>query len=907
MGIIGGTPVKDGKTRHTFTFAYSGTPQRLASVSDGTRTVSFGYATTYNPQGDLTSFTDPEGKTSSYTYDANHQIIATIDAQSRLVISNLYDSQGHVTTQYTQGDTNKTWRVYWSGWQTTQIDPAGSQQDYFYDDQNRLIGTLDALGNLTQSFYDGQNHIVQTVSPLNETNQFNYDGNHNVIYAIDPLGFTNTFVYDSKFNLIQSIDARGNPGKFGYNTQFSLTGSTNGAGDWMTFTYNSDGTLSARADPGGTATYGYDTWGQVASVVFPGGLGTNGFLNNALGNILSVTNGRGFVTSFQFILRRQLTNAVAPTNLTIRASFDAVGNPQTATDARGSTTTRIWSPTRKLLSTTFPSVPQGVPVITNIYDVRDWLASTLDPLLSAIGYSNDLAGRLAAVTDPVLRTTHFGYDQDGRRTTTTNAALEVANQQWSARGEAIQSTDPASNVVSRVFDPAGNQITLTNRNGKRWQFQFDGANRLTNTITPLNRQTKTAFNNRGLPQLITQPSGNTNSVLYDAKGRATNRTDKVGATTYKYDANNNLTNTTENGQTLQRQYDAYDRLTSYRDADGNLIQYRMDANGNVTNLVYPDGKIVKYFFDSLNRLTNVTDWANRKTSFTYDLANHLTSITRPNGTKRVINYDAAGETTNIIEQTSSGGPIAFFKMGWNNSARVDWEFAGPLPHAFTPATRTMTFDDDNRLATFNGSGVTVDQDGNLTYGPVTNSTFTSYTFDARNRLLAVGGLNYGYDPAGNRSSVTNGTNITRFVVNPGAALSQVLVPVKDGVTDYYVYGAGLLYEADVAGNTKTYHFDYRGSTIAITDGNGYVTDRAEDSLYGTMTYRGGTTDTPFLYNGRYGVMTEANGLLFMRSRYYNPYICRFINPDPSGFAGGLNFYAAFNGNPVIFTDPTDLG
>src|SRR5260221_5486225 len=330
------------------------------------------------------------------------------------------------------------------------------------------------------------------------------------------------------------------------------------------------------------------------------------------------------------------------------------------------------------------------------------------------------------------------------------------------------------------------------------------------------------------------------------------------------------TYTSENGQTLQRQYDAYHRLTSYRDADGNLIQYRMDANGNVTNLVYPDGKIVKYFFDSLNRLTNVTDWANRKTSFTYDLANRLTSITRPNGTKRVINYDAAGETTNIIEQTSSGGPIAFFKLGWNNSARVDWEFAGPLPHAFTPATRTMTFDDDNRLATFNGSGVTVDQDGNLTYGPVTNSTFTSYTFDARNRLLAVGGLNYGYDPAGNRSSVTNGTNITRFVVNPGAALSQVLVPVKDGVTDYYVYGAGLLYEADVAGNTKTYHFDYRGSTIAITDGNGYVTDRAEDSLYGTMTYRGGTTDTPFLYNGRYGVMTEANGLLFMRSRYYNP-------------------------------------
>ena len=293
-------------------------------------------------------------------------------------------------------------------------------------------------------------------------------------------------------------------------------------------------------------------------------------------------------------------------------------------------------------------------------------------------------------------------------------------------------------------------------------------------------------------------------------------TDALGTTTYKYDADNNLTNAAENGQNLQRQYDAYDRLTSYRDADGNLIQYRMDANGNVTNLVYPDGKIVKYFFDSLNRLTNVTDWASRKTSFNYDLANRLTSITRPNGTKRMINYDAAGETTNIVEQTSTGGPIAFFKLGWNNSARVDWEFSGPLPHASTPPMRTMTYDDDNRLATFNGSNVTVDQDGNLSYGPLTNSTFTSYTFDARNRLLGVGGLSYGYDPAGNRTSITNGTNITRFVINPGGALSQVLVRVKNGVTNYYVYGVGLLYEADDAGNTKTYHYDYRGSTIALT-------------------------------------------------------------------------------------------
>jgi len=47
--------------------------------------------------------------------------------------------------------------------------------------------------------------------------------------------------------------------------------------------------------------------------------------------------------------------------------------------------------------------------------------------------------------------------------------------------------------------------------------------------------------------------------------------------------------------------------------------------------------------------------------------------------------------------------------------------------------------------------------------------------------------------------------------------------------------------------------------------------------------------------------------LFMRARYYNPYICRFINPDPGGFKGGLNFYADANGNPVSYLDPFGLG
>ena len=88
-----------------------------------------------------------------------------------------------------------------------------------------------------------------------------------------------------------------------------------------------------------------------------------------------------------------------------------------------------------------------------------------------------------------------------------------------------------------------------------------------------------------------------------------------------------------------------------------------------------------------------------------------------------------------------------------------------------------------------------------------------------------------------------------------------------------------------------------GSTIALTDSSGNVTERFEYSAYGTLTYRSAATDTPFLFNGQYGVQTDANGLLHMRARYYNPHLCRFVNADPSGFGGGLNWYGLPMGIP----------
>jgi len=259
----------------------------------------------------------------------------------------------------------------------------------------------------------------------------------------------------------------------------------------------------------------------------------------------------------------------------------------------------------------------------------------------------------------------------------------------------------------------------------------------------------------------------------------------------------------------------------------------------------------------------------------------------------------------IEERKADGSLILLFSFQYDQVGRITEEFAGPLPKEYTPETYTATYDADNRLATFNGDPAFHDSDGNMTVGPLLDDTLKTYSYDARNRLKSVGGVTYAYDAEGNRISSTKAGGTTSYAIDPNTGLSKLLVRTKpDGSKTYYVYGMGLVYEVDESENTLSYHYDYRGSTRFLTDDSESVTDSVEYSPYGLVTHRTGSTDTPFLYNGAFGVMAEANGLYHMRARFYNPYTRRFVNPDPIGFSGGMNWYAYAAGNPILYADDT---
>ncbi|RKQ84579.1 RHS repeat-associated core domain-containing protein [Brockia lithotrophica] len=138
-------------------------------------------------------------------------------------------------------------------------------------------------------------------------------------------------------------------------------------------------------------------------------------------------------------------------------------------------------------------------------------------------------------------------------------------------------------------------------------------------------------------------------------------------------------------------------------------------------------------------------------------------------------------------------------------------------------------------------------------------------------------------------------------------LSRVLVREDDnGEKTYYVYGLGLIGE-ESGGEFRAYHYDLRGSMITLSGFLGEVRDRFWYGPYGELLRHVGESQTPFLYNGRDGVMTDPNGLYYMRARYYSPEIKRFVSKDRRASdifdPLSLNPYIFAADNPVIFIDP----
>ena len=569
------------------------------------------------------------------------------------------------------------------------------------------------------------------------------------------------------------------------------------------------------------------------------------------------------------------------------------------------------------------------PAVANhFYDRRDWESSVTDAAGRETTLVHKANGAVQQALRPGSRNSTFGTDGDQRVTSTVDPGANTGSRSrgfsYTTNSGLPRDVFTDSDGLEQVsdFDRLGRLRFLRDKRNATFEFRYDALGRRTHVITPTAQTEVSTYKNNGRPDLETEPSGDTTKMgYYPTSGRLQSATfaKSDGATSIvnytSYDDNGNVLALNQGGTgNITRTYDRRGRVSSYTGPNG-TIGYRYYPSGKLAKLIYPGGNEasfghVEYTYWPDGRLKDVIDrlgGGTRTTTYAWRTDGRLQSITRPNGTVRTIGYDAAGRPDSISEQAGATALLNYV-IGYYLSDDIKFLTVTPsIPAAqlATVSSAAMTHDAANQVSTFNGTSTLHDADGNMTFGPLPNTgAMGAYAYNSRNWLTSAGGLSYTYDAEGNRIGIS-GAETQSFVVDPEGALPKVLLRIKNGITTRYVYGAGLLYEVNSSGVPTYYHHDQTGNTAALTNSSGSVVERVAYSPYGSIRYRQSNFDTPFLYGGFFGVMTDSNGLINMRARYYNPLTMRFINSDPA--RDGLNWYTYANGNPINLNDPTGLG
>lgn len=130
---------------------------------------------------------------------------------------------------------------------------------------------------------------------------------------------------------------------------------------------------------------------------------------------------------------------------------------------------------------------------------------------------------------------------------------------------------------------------------------------------------------------------------------------------------------------------------------------------------------------------------------------------------------------------------------------------------------------------------------------------------------------------------------------------------EDGnVTAAYTYAPkqyGELVSERRNGHAYRYYYDGLGSTIAMTDETGTVTDTFAYDAWGDEIARTGATETPFRWVGKVGYYSDAETAEFyVRSRRFIASGARWASKDQLEFVAGPNVYAYAHNTPIYLTD-----
>ncbi len=874
-----------------------------------TRTLPDGDVYQFNSAGLLVAHTDSNQNTTTYTYDE----------QSRLM---------EIT------------------------DPAGLQTTFAYSGAS-LARVADPAGRVTTFTHSPLGDLARVAFPDGSTRAFGYDDRHLMTAETSPRGFTvqREFDFTGRFLRSELPDGSSRQGTNARSTGLLDPASDEGSAGNPAPVTRPEETFATFTDGEDVSTsYQVGAFGEAVRVVDAVGLATElerDFDGNlvrytqpagrvqistfdALGNLLSEEDSAfgGTITQTYEPGSHRVSTSTDPFGKTTQFAYDASGNLTGLTTPLGRQFANTYDSRGLILSSTEPSgALRGFAYDERGNLVRSTLGTNADPGLRETAYTLTAAGRIASMTTAGASTL-FTYDPFNRLTSLQPPAPSgVAGYEWDAIGNMISLTPPgrpahhftytAMNQVAEYLPPSVGQGDPASR------MTYDRAQRLTN---------------------IDRPDGKQLRFAYDPAGRLATVESAAGLTEYHYDpaAGTLSTIETPEGVALEMTYNA-----------GQVAEIRWagEVQGSVSFTYDPTGRRQSVQVNSRPPIASTYDDDGLQTGLgALTLIRHpqtgLVSSAQLGQLRTEFEYNFAGEKTAARTFLSDA---LLHSAEYRRNALGQIDQVAETTNGGPPSVRSFTYEPNGWLIASTENGVdrerfTYDGNGNrlsaLGLAPAP-------TYDAQDRLLSYGTLDFTYSANGEWTARTSAAAITRFEYDEATNLRNVELPSGTRI-DYVIDGeqrrigrktAGTLTQAflyqdaeepvaeldgssNVAAefaylnganapafmlkNGRTYRIltDPNGSIrLVIDSASGDILQRLDYDAFGNLLADSNPGFQPFGFAG--GICDRDTGLVRFGARDYDPATGRWTAKDPILFSGGhSNLYLYSKNDPVNAADPS---
>jgi RHS repeat-associated protein len=520
------------------------------------------------------------------------------------------------------------------------------------------------------------------------------------------------------------------------------------------------------------------------------------------------------------------------------------------------------------------------------------LTSVIDPVGKQYQYIRNLVGWVDKEIDPQGRETLYGYDAVGNVTARINHRNQLVSMAYDSLNRVLTRTADGATTSYGYDGPQGRWIAAMNAESTD-TIRFDSIGRPVRTRTAMGGAVFDLVSDYAFDEAPRS------SLTYSGPGY-------TGTIGFRYNTGLQL-------DRISGPAGLSDTTTIHYDK-GRLTRIRLPT-GLEQTFEYTPAHMLKRSRWSSSTVDNQLGWR-------YVWSTQDWQVSRMNAQEtqwRRYDYDAGSRLRGMSNYSWQMGDLICEDPMVPSTCYRDWEWVmqDTIPYTYDAVGNrtgwTTTLESNtNRYSAFNSFSYSYDLDGNLTLkqgGGVTQS----YTWNSLDQLTSVtrngATVNYGYDGWGRRVRRTDASGVIRYVYDGDDLLLEV-----DGAGNRlreYLHYPGIdhphsvrVWANGMGGARYFYASEYPGHVTGLASSAGAVANTYRYDPWGQAEATSEAVYQPLRYMAR--ELDPLTGLYYVRNRWYDPQMQRFISEDPIGLAGGINIYAYAANSPTNLRDPSGL-